>query len=138
MRLFSSVVLTSERRCAVMPVTPAGRADAPRAADFGSGTTTSSTIVFQAPQLGQRPIQRGLLSPQLEQTKIVFSLLSFKTQTAFLNQYPNTPSSDSSLSIQSCTRTMRYSSRVSRIYTFSMPALMIIRLHMEQLLAFLT
>ena len=35
------------------------------------------------PQLGHRPIHRGLLSPQLEHTKIVFSLLSFKTQTAF-------------------------------------------------------
>ena len=51
-----------------MLVTPEGRAEALRADALGSGTTTSSTIVFQAPQLGQRPIQRGLLSPQLEHT----------------------------------------------------------------------
>ena len=28
----------------------------------------SSFMVFQLPQLGQRPIQRGLVSPQLEHT----------------------------------------------------------------------
>jgi hypothetical protein len=38
---------------------------------------TSSFIVFQLPQLGQRPIQRGLVSPQLEQTYTVFNFGSF-------------------------------------------------------------
>jgi hypothetical protein len=33
--------------------------------------------VFQLPQLGQRPIQRGLVSPQLEQTYTVFNFGSF-------------------------------------------------------------
>ena len=35
---------------------------------LGASATTSSFMVFQLPQLGQRPIQRGLVSPQLEQT----------------------------------------------------------------------
>jgi hypothetical protein len=72
MRLFSSVVLISDRRRAVRLVTPSGRAAAAcRAAAvpaFGASATTSSFMVFQLPQLGQRPIQRGLVSPQLEQT----------------------------------------------------------------------
>ena len=81
MRLFSSVVLISERRFAVRVVTPSCLAAAAcRAAvvpAFGASATTSSFIVFQLPQLGQRPIQRGLVSPQLEQTYTVFSFGSF-------------------------------------------------------------
>ena len=72
MRLFSSVVLISDRRLAVSEVTPSCRAGAaafpPVSPAFGGSATTSSFMVFQLPQLGQRPIQRGLVSPQLEQT----------------------------------------------------------------------
>ena len=72
MRLFSSVVLISERRLAVRLVTPSGRAAAACLAaavpGLGASATTSSFMVFQLPQLGQRPIQRGLVSPQLEHT----------------------------------------------------------------------
>ena len=75
-RLFTrdikDTVLISERRLAVSVVTPSGRAAAAcRAAAvpaFGASAITSSFMVFQLPQLGQRPIQRGLVSPQLEQT----------------------------------------------------------------------
>jgi len=71
MRLFSSVVLISARRFAVNEVTPSCRVGAallPERPALGASATTSSFIVFQLPQLGQRPIQRGLVSPQLEQT----------------------------------------------------------------------
>ena len=54
------------------------------------------------------------------------------------DQYPKVPARDSSSSIHCCTWIIRYSSLESRIYTRSIPALMIIRLHMEQLLEFLT
>ena len=80
-RLFSSVMLISERRFAVRVVTPSGRAAAACLAAavpaLGASATTSSFIVFQLPQLGQRPIQRGLVSPQLEHTYTVFSFGSF-------------------------------------------------------------
>ena len=69
-RLFSSVVLMSDSRRAVRLVTPSGRGAALAAGlpALGASATTSSCMVFQLPQLGQRPIQRGLVSPQLEQT----------------------------------------------------------------------
>jgi hypothetical protein len=43
-----------------------GTADAtgPLARDGAPRSTTSSTRVFQAPQLGQRPTQRGVEDPQ--------------------------------------------------------------------------
>ena len=69
MRLFSSVVLISDSRRAVRLVTPSARTAARTAAPaLGASATTSSCMVFQLPQLGQRPIHRGLVSPQLEQT----------------------------------------------------------------------
>ena len=81
MRLFSSVVLMSARRLAVSEVTPSCRTGAaalpPESPALGASATTSSFMVFQLPQLGQRPIQRGLVSPQLEQTYTVFSFGSF-------------------------------------------------------------
>ena len=42
-------------------------------AAFGSGATTSSTMVFHAPQDGHFPIQRGLVSPHCVQTYTVFN-----------------------------------------------------------------
>ena len=81
MRLFSSVVLISASRLAVREVTPSCRAAAavlpPERPALGASATTSSFMVFQLPQLGQRPIQRGLVSPQLEQTYTVLSFGSF-------------------------------------------------------------
>ena len=69
-RLFSSVVLMSASRRALRLVTPSCRG-AERAAGLpglGASATTSSCMVFQLPQLGQRPIQRGLVSPHCEHT----------------------------------------------------------------------
>ena len=68
-RLFSSVVLMSASRRALRLVTPSARAAARTAAPaLGASATTSSCMVFQLPQLGQRPIQRGLVSPHCEHT----------------------------------------------------------------------
>ena len=87
MRLFSSVVLMSARRLAVSEVTPSCRTGAaalpPESPALGASATTSSFMVFQLPQLGQRPIQRGLVSPQLEQTYTVFSFGSFILDSLF-------------------------------------------------------
>ena len=91
MRLFSSVVLMSARRLAVSEVTPSCRAGAaalpPESPALGASATTSSFMVFQLPQLGQRPIQRGLVSPQLEQTYTVFSFGSFILDSQFIHEY---------------------------------------------------
>ena len=69
-RLFSSVLRISAKRWAVKLVTPScrGAALAPEPAALDGSATTSSFMVFQLPQLGQRPIHRGLVSPQVEQT----------------------------------------------------------------------
>ena len=68
--LFRSADIGQPR--AVSEVTPSCRAGAaallPESPALGASATTSSFMVFQLPQLGQRPIQRGLVSPQLEQT----------------------------------------------------------------------
>ena len=69
MRLFSSVVLISANRRAVSEVTPstAGAGACPlccfaKAPALGaSGNNIPHVMVFQLPQLGQRPIQRGLV-----------------------------------------------------------------------------
>lgn len=53
-------------------------------------------------------------------------------------QYPREPWIDSSSATQSCTFTTVYASLVLRIITVEIPALMTIRLHIEQQLAFCT
>ena len=70
MRLFSSVVLILFSFCGTRLVCPAtrGAAAALPEAVFAGSATTSSVMVFHAPQEGQRPSQRGLVSPHWVQT----------------------------------------------------------------------
>ena len=68
-RLFSSVVLMFFSFWGVKLVCPVTRAGAAAREELLDGSaTTSSVIVFHAPQDGQRPIQRGLVSPHWLQT----------------------------------------------------------------------
>ena len=70
MRLFSSVVLIVLSLSGVRLVCPGTRAGAAALPPDGlaGSATTSSTIVFHAPHDGQRPSQRGLVSPHWVQT----------------------------------------------------------------------
>src|SRR5699024_7426340 len=75
MRLFSSVVLIFFNLCGVSVVCPGTRAALLRAEVVLAGSaTTSSVMVFHAPQDGHRPSQRGLVSPHWVHTYTVFSL----------------------------------------------------------------
>ena len=73
--LSASVVLMLASVCGRMLLIPVGRpaAAARDVAAYGSGATTSSTMVFHAPQDGHFPIQRGLVSPHCVQTYTVFN-----------------------------------------------------------------
>ena len=76
MRLFSSVVLMLFSFWGTRLVCPGTRATAaalPLPVLAGSAIT-SSVMVFHAPHDGQRPIQRGLVSPHWLQTYMVFNL----------------------------------------------------------------
>ena len=55
-------------------------------AAFGSGATTSSTMVFHAPQDGHFPIQRGLVSPHCVQTYTVFNFAINFSSANFLSR----------------------------------------------------